>query len=174
MMQNNITSWLHISATRGTYNPMLKNAVGLVIHVKADPQLTSFIKSLSDDPTVVDIPSGGVWAPMPNDQGITKPLLLVNTSIRQEVVDPYYTLTNPSERLIRNSVRREVNKVVNLSFLRLYGIDNEEGVTFGLLGAYSLTYVKSALADITQQTKRFIQDYIAPIKLSLSITSKDL
>ena len=134
---------------------------GLALHIKADPRIEDFIKSLgSGKKDTIDV-YGRSWF------GIEKELEI--HQLERNVQSDRYTLDAVTE-----GFRSRNDGKVNLSFLRIVGIGDPQGVKFGLTGPFSKPYVKESLQTINAETRSLILDYIAPIHLNFRITSTEL
>lgn len=59
--------------------------------------------------------------------------------------------------------------MTNLSFLRLVGISNPEGVTFGVKGVFSLAATKELRDRIGASTKRFYAEFLKPVDFEATL-----
>ena len=137
---------------------------GLEFHVKADHRIEEFIKSISQDS--MPLTEYGGW--------IAKP---ASCPIPQEV---YSVNDNPNGDLYRfdavggSFLKTPRDLRVNLSFLKLVGISNPNGVEFITTTPISNGTVKTIAADILQATEKFVKDYILPVGFNLRLTSTEL
>lgn len=87
------------------------------------------------------------------------------------------TISNPGGPLWRTP--KEVGAgtnvgEVNFSFIRLVGVGEPEGVSFDINGAHSLEYLKDLNSKFKDAGKRFFQDYLLPVDLSVSVITQSL
>lgn len=146
--------WLDITPSRCSK--------GLALHVKADPRIEDFIKSLgSGKKDTIDV-YGRSWFSLTGED-------LEIHQIEHNVQAGTYTLDAVTE-----SFRCTRDGRVNLSLLRIVGIGDPQGIRFGLTGPFSKPYVKESLQSVIAETRNLILDYIAPIHLNLRITSTEV
>ena len=66
------------------------------------------------------------------------------------------------------------NGCLNLSFLRLVGISEGAGVTFGVSGVYTLENLRRIRDHISVAGRKFYVHYMRPVDLSVTISTQDL
>lgn len=136
---------------------------GLALYVKADPRIEDFVKSLGSGKTdTIDV-YGRSWFSLTSGKD------LEIHQFERNIQSDRYTLDAVTE-----GFRSQRDGRVNLSFLRIVGIGDPQGVKFGILGPFSKPHVKESLQNIIAETRSLILDYIAPIHLNLRITSTEL
>ena len=139
--------------------------LGLAIRVKAAPKIEEYIASLGDGTTTLVESLGRGWR-LPN--GIETPLMVYNT-----VDIPRLSLqTGELIRLDQAGLpligSRDGQSMINLSFLRLVGISEGEGVTFCIRGVHSVEALSNMIDKLTHASKRFYFDFIKPVHLTVS------
>jgi len=169
------TKWVSLSISRGPIRGPLRNVVGCIVHVVADPSVEEFMRNASrdvanDDPALYD----SRWYPLSNG-----PLHMYKVSGESLGVRGYdYSLDYPGSDLqIQRKVRSdmglsEMKLISNLSFLRLVGISKPEGVKFGVFGAFGEEHLHKVSNKLLQATKLFLKDFIVPVDVSWQIVSK--
>lgn len=81
-----------------------------------------------------------------------------------------YVLNKPGFPLV---VSEGPSKVVNLSFLRLVGISEGEGIKLEIKGAFTLTYIRDLAAQIGQSTKQFFVDFLKPVDILVTVNTQE-
>ena len=169
-------SWIDLTIKRGPIRGDNKNRVGLILQVRARPDVEEYLRGLADGRRVLVEAMGDAWVNCtPNTGALEAYDLELNANSR------LYTLSAVGAGLIideningqlRNRIAQNNDERINLSFLRLVGIGNPDGISVGLLGAYSHDYVMKVKNILPQAVKQFLQDYLVPITVNLQIVSK--
>jgi hypothetical protein len=171
------TSWVDFTITRGPIRGKDRNKVGLIIQVKARPDIEDFLRGLAHGGKAGVDAYGDMWQNVASD----KPLEYYHTDTRLESGRGYSLehigqaplITN--ERQARNALLNgggPADEVVNLAFLRLVGVSSPEGITVGITGAYSGEYLRRIKLLLPGAVKNFLQDYVVPITINLQVISK--
>lgn len=151
-------TWFNIAIERGPK--------GLEIFAKTDPRVENFIKSLGagkkDDVTLY----GRSWHSLSG-----KPLEIhqIESQQKGQLGQVGYTLDAPAE-----GFQSQRDGCINLSFLRIVGIGDAEGIRFGISGPHSKTHVRELMTAVVRETRNLIRDYIVPIHVNLRITSTEI
>lgn len=138
---------------------------GLLVTVKTLPRVEEFMQSLGGG-EVVDVQTvGRYWQGMTPGQRLDA---YVISALSKQQSDDGSTISlerlgNPL--LLPDAEGKDRFPVVNLSFLRLRGISDGNGVTFGIRGVYSLDELRRIRDKITVGCRRFYIDYIRPADL---------
>lgn len=140
---------------------LLRNTAGIKVTVKAHPAVEEHFAAQSGELLSVT-EFGREWT--------SKSAL----QVYHVVADPG-VVTGPSGRYQIATVGRALvnDEVVNLSFLRLRGISEENGVTFYLKGAYSWPYVQKLAQRIVQAGRQFYMDYLKPGDITVTISTQE-
>ena len=169
-------SWIDFTLTRGPIRGKERNRVGLIIKVKARPDLEEFMKGLAQGQKLPLDAIGDTWQNF-NQDG--KPLEFYQMDNHRFESNRIYSVDAVGQapliadgRNARNALSIATDDVVNLSFLRLVGISNENGVTVGIPGAYSGDYIRRLRGLLPTAVKLFLQDYVVPITINLQVISK--
>jgi hypothetical protein len=170
------TAWVDFTITRGPIRGKDRNKVGLIIQVKARPDIEDFLRGLAHGGRAGVDAYGDMWQNANGD----KPLEYYHTDTRLES-GRGYTLDGigqapliTNERQARNALLNGgvADDIVNLGFLRLVGVSSPEGVTVGIAGAYSGEYLRRIKLLLPGAVKNFLQDYVVPITINLQVISK--
>ena len=140
---------------------------GLLITIKTLPRVEEFMQNLGQG-EIVDVATvGRYWQEMPN-----QPLqaYIIQPFQKQQSDDgSIITLDALGHPLVIQEPGTDRYPVVNISFLRLRGISEGAGVTFGVKGVYSRNEMGVLRDRITSATRRFYVDYIRPIDMTVDI-----
>lgn len=63
---------------------------------------------------------------------------------------------------------------VNLSFMRIAGVSEGEGVTFEVKGVHELDKIRSLAESIKMATRRFYINYLKPIDLHVMVSTQEM
>lgn len=149
---------------------------GLEFFLRADPRIEDFMKSLGGASPLEAVEMyGREWYPTSG-----KPLLIYAME-RDLPPSPTYTLSKPAEPF-RNptsssreiSLNASASNRLNLSFLRLAGISNPDGFSFGVYGPFSEPYISQLSKEIVVEVRNIIRDYIVPVHINLRISSQQI
>lgn len=167
---------------------LVRSARGLLVNVKAHPAVEEFFRSNAihsgaTAPTTHDVAVlGRFWqrarprdgsdaTPLQAyDRVVAIPVVLGGDSVDvanvdrlgQPLLEPY---NHPSGRPSKN---------VNLSFLRLVGISEPEGVTFYIRGVYSIDLVRETKDKLAEGVKRFYASYLKPVEMHVSCVTQEV
>lgn len=136
---------------------------GLEVYVKTDPRVEDFIKALgSGKKDTIDV-YGRSWF------SLTQGKDLEIHQLERNVQSGTYTLDAVTEPF--NSAR---DGRTNLSFLRIVGIGDPQGIRFGITGPFSKSHVRELMGDVINETRSLIRDYIVPVHINLRISSQEI
>lgn len=137
---------------------------GLVIRVKAVPEVEEFMKGLGNGAADNVQLYGKDWFPI--DRSMTNTVYNIDDRA-DAVVTPTYCINRVVEPLINSRDNR-----FNLSFLRLVGISSPQGVNFTIATPFSKPYVRGTLSPrISEECKNLLRDFIVPLHINLRISS---
>lgn len=173
-IQSSSTRWISLSMSRGPIRGPLRNVVGCVVHVTADPSIEEFMKNVSrgevDDPARYD----ARWYSIPPET----PLRVYSFNAQAVgMKNQTYGLDWLGSDLIIPQKQRndlglvETKQLANLSFLKLVGISNPEGVKFGVHGAFGEEQVRNVSKILLTETKKFLREFIVPADVNWQIIS---
>lgn len=150
---------------------------GLTISVHAIPPIEEFMSILAEGETKEVKTFGRYWSPIGKEG---KPLMSYQTFTKME---PIYANTRdvfvfdkcgaPIMEVV-NSMGGTPTYQVNMSFLRLVGISEGPGVSFGVKGVYTMEAVRTMRARIAEGARLFYVTYLQPIHLTASVITQDL
>lgn len=139
-----------------------RTSKGLEVWVKAVPEIEQFCKAQSDSKKDgVEVYARG-WIS-------DKPLEAYR--FKANLAEQGYSLIYVGGSL---DVQTSEDGRVNLSFLRLVGISEPEGVKFTVAGPFSREYLDRIGQGIIQQLRTFVRDYIVPVQVNLRISSTEI
>lgn len=171
--QNGMKTWVDYKITRGIIKGVLSNTVGIVLTIKADPELETYMQALSKDRRMEVAAFGDMWYNCGSDEALEV------YTIDEQLNSRIYSFTNVALPLLitqnndgRLRLNTEPDEIVNLSFLKLVGIGKPEGITLGVAGAYSRQYVQSLQKKLPEATDAFLRDHLVPVTINLSIIQK--
>jgi hypothetical protein len=85
----------------------------------------------------------------------------------QAIGGQLYTIERPGQSLLAG------DDVVNISFLRLVGISEPQGVTFEVRGAFSVTFVQNLVRKLTTAAKAYYTEFLRPINVTISMVTQE-
>lgn len=149
---------------------------GLTVTVRAAAGVEEYIKSMGSGETQDVKTIGRYWVPMKKDE-VLQAYHLGGPMGMVQGKNGYFRLDKVAnvlqEKQIVSQMTGAVKEVMNLSFLRLVGISEQEGVTFGVKGVYS----EEAIYSIQKHTKDalhdFYQTYMKPMSLSVMMVTQE-
>lgn len=144
-----------------------RTSAGLSITVWAVPEVEEFMRRIGNGETVAVNSIGRHWTPLTSDALYAYAMPPMTEQLHTDEGGPI-TL----ERLGHPLLEQVGGKYeqINLSFLRLRGISEGQGVTFGVKGVYSLGHLRKMLDKVNGATRKFYVDYMRPMDLSSSLT----
>ena len=160
--------WISLKTIRGRSS---KPNIGLTFQIKAHPDLEAYMANLSGGRKVLVDAIGEMWQSMSNKS-------LEVYDVGRNFPSRAYTLEAvglaPLPQYVENLARqlKQEDDVPNLSFLKLVGISEPNGVTVGIAGPYSLGYLNKFKQAWQTAAVQFLRDYIVPVTFNLSIVSK--
>lgn len=159
-------TWLDISLSRGPIKGPLRNNVGLILDVRADPMVEDFFQGKAGGKVTAVEALGPSWIPIAPTEKLES-YVIDKGAIPGNAV----TLANVGRPLLIDTRGIDMNGSlkVNLSFLMLKDIS--KGLRVGVLGAYSMDFINKFNRDAITEGDRFFRDYIVPISVNLRIVS---
>jgi hypothetical protein len=150
--------WLDGSLSRGKE--------GLEISIKTVPEIELFMKSLGSKEDAVEA-YGKSWISL-NGQPLMIHRMDKDIFDNEPGANRTYDISRIAEPMISPRDGR-----VNLSFLRIVGISNPDGVRFGIKGPISSRYISDLKGDILRETKNFLRDFIVPVQYNIRVSSQE-
>ena len=143
---------------------------GLTISMKVHPLVEEFMKN-SGDGTLSDVRKvGRYWLPIGKDpQPLQAYGVSPNMSGHTFSDGLSYRLTNVGQPLLDVN-----NGAVNLSILRLAGISDPAGVTFGVPGPVTVSQLRALAQNITRCARHFYVEYMQPIEMSCFVNIQEI
>lgn len=172
-MESNNSNWVDFTLTRGPIRGEERNKVGLILKIKARRDVEDFMRGLADGHRTLVEAVGDSWY---NCNNSGTPLEVYDAAV--EARNKLYTMNGVGQPLLviqdPGRLRAANNEEqVNLSFLKLVGISNSEGVSIGFVGAYSADYVSKVRNALPNVVTQFLRDYLVPITINLQIISRN-
>ena len=137
--------------------------LGLTITAKVHAEIEEFLRSLGKGASVDVNAYGRTWTSL--EKG--KPLLAYDMHTKLPP-SPVYDLAYLGNALILDSGQ------VNLSFLRLVGISEGAGVSFGVKQVYAQQGIDELKEGFIKAGVRFYQDYMKPIHATVVVSTQEL
>ena len=156
-----------------------RNASGLMIGARTVPAIEDFMRGLGDGSAVDVRAAGRLWVPLCGD---TLMAYAMTTGFPGENSHEF-ELTQLGKPIINNynskdggllSLPLHAGSTANLSFLRLVGISEGEGVTFGVKGVYSLDFIRSMRDQVLDACRKFYVTYLKPIDFCVQISTQEI
>lgn len=86
--------------------------------------------------------------------------------------DGFFTLSSPGQELyVPPEICGTPGGIVNISYLRLVGIEN--GIEFELPGVFSVSLLKETQEKSTKAVKRLYVDYLLPLDLTAQVVTQE-
>lgn len=159
---------------------LMRSSKGLKVSVRTHPRVEEFFREISGE-EVADVKlSARHW------KGLTPetPLMAYIVGEKVAIEDKSYNLNRIGHPLIDEGNEKKfdrdgrhigyMNSRINISFLRLTGISDGNGVTFYVGGVYSKEAVTKLLEQIGGALRSFYIDYIRPMNVSVQISTQSL
>lgn len=163
-------NWVDITVGRGPIRGEVRNRVGLVLKIKARPDVEEFLSNLAEGRRLLVEAATDSWINCKPETGALE--------YYDAAVQPgrSYTFNGIGQGLIiaedpRHRLAGSGDDKINLSFLLLAGISNPDGKAVGLSGAYSSDYVNKVKMLLPTAIKQFLLDYLVPMTVNLQITT---
>lgn len=154
---------------------LTRSAQGLTLRVRAIPEVEEFMRSISAGEFADVRKFGRHW--LPKDASKTLSVYLPNPA---EVLAPRSISRSLAYRLDRmglplsaqESHHGSVVSMTNLSFLRLVGISDPDGVTFSVPGVYTWEQVNALTKELSDGLKHFYVEYLNPLKYTVMLITQ--
>jgi hypothetical protein len=164
-----MADWISVSISRGPIRGAHRNDLGMRMHVKARPELETFMQQLSGGQKCPTNSYSEAWTSQNAKELevylIDKPLGAGNYTLEHVCGDP----------VVQNRVPRTgaTEDKINLSFLKLVGISSDEGLTFGISGIFSADVCNRLKLELNGALRQFLTDYVVPVNINLQVVSRD-
>lgn len=160
------------------YTGLHRSLIGLTISVKTVPGVEEFMRRLGGGETVEVNAFGRYWLPewaLSIPPLPTGPPLMAYSVVPLEIMrtddGPTITIDRLGQPFLHTVDRTEF---INLSFLRLVGISEGAGVTFGMKGVYSLDGLRKLKDKLAVAERKFYLEYLRPIDLNVFINTTEV
>lgn len=162
---------VHLTRPIGKTNPILANH-GLLVTVKTIPDVEDLFKSWGDGTKQHVTAHGRNWVSKNN----AAPLHVYNLSSNSGLLqrdEGRYRIDHVGQLLDTNDPSSGLG-ATNMSFLRLVGISNPEGVSFYVRGVYSQEEMRLIAKGISLSARRIYANWLCPIDLRVVLTLKEM
>jgi len=176
----NLEDQIRIKLYRSFGGTEAKTSAGIIVKVWAQPAVEDFIRLVGTGELNSTLVFGRYWEPLPpmTDLQVYRWNQDVHTQALSGVIsegNTFYRLDRPGNLLIEtdtNPYSGVPRNIVNLSFLRLAGISNEQGVGFKLRGVHASDTVKNMRDQIGTAVRSFISMFLKPISLKIVVSTE--
>lgn len=151
-----------------------RSPAGLTITVRAHPRVEDFIRSLGSGEQIDVKTLGRHWVPIGG-----KPLMVYHLATNpgniQASGKTMYNINQPGQPLLtaHSSISGINMDVLNLGFLRLAGISEGQGVSFGVKGVFTYEALQRLGSSIEEAAQQFYRSYIKPINLVVTVSTQE-
>ena len=144
---------------------------GLKLTFKAHPRVEEFFRNLSaSDPSPVLL-TGRHWEIVESGQEL---LAYEDMELFRGVQVGNAQLNQTGRLDLVGGPLRDSSGIVNLSYFRLVGISQGNGVSFLVRGVWSLAYLERQRSAIRKLQQNFYISYIRPTDLSTTLSSQEI
>lgn len=157
-----------------------RTSKGLIVNVQAHPAVEEFFRANADGVTLDARTVGRYWTNPASTQEKQLPLMAYDRRASLLDTQQHDSGSNNFDRLGQQLLEPVLgrnglaSKQVNLSFLRLQGISEPEGVTFILRGVYSTEAVREIKDGIATGVKAFYGAYLKPVEMSVMCLTQEV
>lgn len=154
-----------------------RNSNGLTVQVKTHPGVEDFMRMIGNgekvDPGIV----GRYWVPVGNEKNLAAYMIPALKPPSNGIPMTVDALGHPllimpdKDMIIRGSGTTEL---VNISFLRLVGVSEGIGITFGVKGVFSKEQLTTLRDKLATASRVFYIEYMQPIDLGVTINTSEL
>lgn len=151
-----------------------RSSEGLKAIIKAHPRVEEFLRNLGGGEFVHVGSVNRYWVPIKGSE--EKPLVAYALNQKLDVFGPH-DLDFSIDRLgapLLEEVPDYKRERINLSFIRLQGISEGNGVAFSVKGVYSRELVTKMLDGIGVGLRKFYIDFIRPMNVNVQISIQSL
>lgn len=146
---------------------------GIAVSAKVHPAVEDFLRSWGDGtPQDVNL-HGRSWFPLkPSSPPLQVWKLVLDPGPQPLDRSCSYRIARAGHPLIESI--EGCNDTVNLSFLRLCGISEGAGVSFGVKGVYTEAAIRELGDKLVNATKVFYVSYMRPVDLRVRISTEEV
>lgn len=141
---------------------------GLTVSVQALPRVEDFIRSLGTGETTDVRTIGRHWSPIEKEGHLLVYNLNTNIGIQSQSYSPY-RIDRPGWPILEAAHGGQPMHLANLSFLRLVGISEGPGVSFGVKGVFTLEHLRQMRDLVMEASRQFYISYLKPVQLSYQV-----
>ena len=149
-----------------------RNREGVKFSVKVSPQIEDLIQSWGNgDKQQVQV-YGRYWSPIPTGRDLSVWSLNVNPGLVGVSESLAFRIDQPATGLLLPPAGRV--EIVNMSFLRLVGASEGDGVTFGVKGvAWSPNEARRVCGLIKEASRVFYVNYLKPVHVVVQVVTRE-
>lgn len=140
-----------------------RSTKGVTVSVKTHPLIENFFRQQGGETIRVN-EMGREWHGKNLVAYLTPPTGTINGAAVSFTVDEL------GRSLVRTDGRVEV---VNISFLRMVGVSEGEGITFEIRGAFSLKYIQNLANKLVQASRQFYIDFLRPVDVTVTVNTQE-
>lgn len=168
---------------------------GLTLNVWAHPRVEDFIRSLGTGEHIDVHTIGRHWSPPDREKDRKMFVYQLSQDLGELTCDDkfFYRLDRPGSPLVDSgaddgelavadedrgrprsafkSLTGRANESLNLSFLRLVGISDQNGVSFNVSGVYQRESIIRLGERIEQASNRFYREFLKPYRLMVTVST---
>lgn len=144
----------------------LRTYVGITFWIKGLPVLEEFIKSLGTGDVKPLTSLGRQWVELPG-----YPNLQIYDVLTSQQDIPGMTIHAPGQALRLPSPQIPNAWIYNISFLRIKGISDGDGIRFGLKDIYQKEEAIQIQHEVGAAVKKFCDAYLCPLDMTCAISS---
>lgn len=145
-------------------------AAGIVLTAKVTPEVEEFMRALGSGDRVAVRTLSRDWSPVGGGADLD-----IYDMTRPIVPDKghYYTLNHPGRPFFVD-VSGGSGSLTNISWLRLVGISEGSGVTFGVQGPISDTSIKHLRDRLQRDVETFYKAFLRPVKCVVQLSTQEM
>lgn len=152
-----------------------RGSIGLALYAKVVPEVEDFFKGLANEETTTALALyDRQWFPI--DKNVEYHVYDMHTALKSTNVYSVDRIGGPLKGypiMDPNSGRSRMSEGINLSFLRIKGISEPNGIRLGIRMPISRSEAISIGNDIINASRQLAAEYITPFKLNLSVFQSD-
>lgn len=152
-----------------------RNHEGLSINIWAHPKVEAFMKAIGTGDIMEVRAMARYWVGQTGEDA--KPLACYHmandgglTNIVGRKLGSAYRLDKPGDRLLFH----DEYDCINMSFLRLVGISEAEGVTFSVKGVYTTEMVQAIAKKIEDASRALYQEFLKPVDMYVLVSTQEM
>lgn len=141
---------------------------GLIVSARVHPLFEEYFREQANEKLLVD-EINRQWFPI-KDQPALEVWHIIHDPgvVRGNAAS--YRINQPGSPLTASDPN---GKIINLSFLRLVGVSEPNGIQFEVKGAFTLTYIRQLASEIGGAVKQFYTDCLKPIDVTITVNTQE-